>query len=138
AIAADVTGDGLLDLFISNFGRKVLYANRGDGTFEDATDRFGLTAIRRLDSQCPETATDRQCLLVSWGAEFQDFDLDSYPDLVVVNGHVNGTDRRQPLAAWKGGPGGAFTPVQTSLGWLAGRGAVSADLDGDGDLDLLL
>jgi len=39
-----VDNDGWLDLFVSNFGRNVLYRNRGNGTFEDVTDRAGVAA----------------------------------------------------------------------------------------------
>src|SRR5881409_1765615 len=33
---ADYDADGWPDLFVTNFGRNVLYRNRGDGTFENA------------------------------------------------------------------------------------------------------
>ena len=40
----DFDGDGLLDLYVSNFGGgNRLYHNRGDGTFEDVAPRLGLT-----------------------------------------------------------------------------------------------
>ncbi len=41
-VAADVDGDGFVDLYVSNFGPDVLLRNRGDGTFVDDTSRAGL------------------------------------------------------------------------------------------------
>jgi hypothetical protein len=40
--AADADGDGDVDLYVTNFGPDVFYRNRGDGTFEDATEGAGL------------------------------------------------------------------------------------------------
>ncbi len=40
--AADVDGDGDLDLYLTNYGPDVLLENRGDGTFEDRTAAAGL------------------------------------------------------------------------------------------------
>jgi hypothetical protein len=42
AVAADYDNDGHVDLFVVNAGRSILYHNRGDGTFEDVTDKAGL------------------------------------------------------------------------------------------------
>ena len=42
AIAADYDNDGKTDLFVTNFGRNILYRNRGDGTFEDVTAKAGV------------------------------------------------------------------------------------------------
>lgn len=53
-----------------------LLANRGDGSFEDVTERSG-TALGRW----------------AWGAKFVDFDGDGYEDLFVPNGQT--TSRRE-------------------------------------------
>ena len=143
-VSADMTGDGIPDYYVSNYGRKALLAGVGDGTFTDRTADFGLEAIERYagpDGNCSSAQVTTGCLLVSWGSAFEDFDLDGNRDLVLANGGLNGTE--QPQATWRGGPpqagpGGAFVPVQTDLPWTAGRAIVAADLDGDGDLDLVL
>ena len=64
----DYDNDGRLDLYVTNYGRSVLYHNNGDGTFSDVTDRAGVGNHR-------------------WGmsALWFDFDNDGYLDLYVAN-----------------------------------------------------
>ena len=40
--AADVNGDGRIDLFIANYGRNGLFLNSGAGKFVDASDAWGI------------------------------------------------------------------------------------------------
>ena len=40
----DFDNDGFRDLYLTNYGRNVLYRNRGDGTFEDVTMKAGVAA----------------------------------------------------------------------------------------------
>lgn len=40
--AADYDNDGYTDLFVTSYGRNVLYHNNGDGTFSDVTQRAGV------------------------------------------------------------------------------------------------
>ena len=42
AIAADYDNDGNTDLLVTGYGRVILYRNKGDGTFEDVTEKAGL------------------------------------------------------------------------------------------------
>jgi hypothetical protein len=66
---ADFDGDGWLDLFIGHeMSFSQLFRNRGDGTFEDVTDRAGM----RFRSQTK-------------GATWGDFNGDRRPDLYVSN-----------------------------------------------------
>ncbi|MGH7297839.1 MAG: FG-GAP repeat domain-containing protein, partial [Polyangiaceae bacterium] len=142
-IAGDVTGDGVADYFVSNYGRKALLAGAADGTFTDRTADYGLEAIDRFagpDMVCGAGQISAQCLLVSWASAYEDFDLDGVRDLALVDGDLHGG--QQPQAVWRGGPpgtgaAGALVPVQTDLPWMAARSMVAADLDGDGDLDLV-
>ena len=73
--AADYDRDGWLDLVKTNFDDDTtsLYRNLGGGTFEDATTEAGLGVNTRY---------------LGWGTGFLDFDLDSWPDIFIVNGHV--------------------------------------------------
>ena len=73
--AGDYNRDGWLDLVKTNFDDDTtsLYRNLADGNFEDATTEAGLGVNTRY---------------LGWGTGFLDFDLDSWPDIFIVNGHV--------------------------------------------------
>jgi hypothetical protein len=139
ADAADFDGDGLIDLIVTNFSHdfNTLYRNRGKMIFADATFESNLS--------------DSYDKLV-WGAKFLDVDNDGQVDLFTANGHVYPEVNRHPQLKtafkqsnslyWNRG-GGRFENVSPSAGpGLAivesSRGLAAADLDGDGDLDLLL
>jgi hypothetical protein len=42
--AGDFDGDGRLDLYVTNWGRNLLFRNKGDGTFEEVAARAGVAA----------------------------------------------------------------------------------------------
>jgi len=73
--AGDYNRDGWLDIVKTNFDDDTtsLYRNLGGGTFDDATVAGGLGVNNRY---------------LGWGTGFVDFDLDSWPDIFIVNGHV--------------------------------------------------
>lgn len=75
--ADDADGNGKLDLFVTNFYREpnALYLRQEDGGFVDAIRKAGM-----YESSFPR---------MGWGTQFLDADLDGWPDLVLVNGHVN-------------------------------------------------
>lgn len=84
----------------------------------------------------------------SWSGKFGDLDQDGLLDLYVVNGFIEqGTFRQLPNhelveenQAFRNLGGGRFDPApQWGLGSLrSGRGMSMADLDGDGDLDIVV
>ncbi|MBV9767878.1 MAG: VCBS repeat-containing protein, partial [Acidobacteriaceae bacterium] len=66
----DYDNDGWPDLLVTYYGHNVLYRNRGDGTFEDVTEKAKLpvTGIR-----------------YGSGCSFVDYDRDGYLDLFIAN-----------------------------------------------------
>jgi hypothetical protein len=144
AAAADYDGDGFVDLLVTNYGHNVLYRNRGDGTFEDVTRRAGLDASGLYTS-----------------AVWFDFNNDGLLDLFVGNfvryskalekdcktGVVNhycypASYDSSPSKLYRNNGDGTFTDVSVESG-IAGHpgkafGAVAADLDGDGYMDLFV
>jgi enediyne biosynthesis protein E4 len=44
AAVGDYDGDGLPDLYVTQYGRSILYHNKGNGTFTDVTEKAGVAA----------------------------------------------------------------------------------------------
>ena len=76
ADAADLTGTGRFDIYVSHldFELNRLYRNDGKANFNDETVDSGLGSSNIKDS--------------SFGARFFDFDNDGLRDLLVINGHI--------------------------------------------------
>lgn len=133
--AGDFDGDGLLDLFVTNFEREdnSLYRNEGAGLFTHRTVAAGLAGRCRS--------------YVGFGTEFLDLDMDGWLDLYIVNGHVLYHDRqspyRQPALAYQNHQGIRYADISSQVAPYfnvthVGRGAAHGDLDNDGDLDLVV
>ena len=130
AHAADIDLDGDLDLCQSNFGPNYLWINHGSSFSEDA-EEVGINTN----------------VLVNWDCHFFDYDLDGDMDLWFGVGRINQYISNQYNSLYRNdgdidGDGILdFTDVATELG-IAGAnktmGAALADIDNDGDLDLLM
>ena len=136
---ADVTSQGRLSIAIGNFSNEPvsLYTQIGRDLFQD------LAGAARLTRATLEP--------LSFGLLFADLDLDGYVDLLVGNGHIepgiNAVQKEitfaQPLQLFWNNRRGQFVEVSEQVGTgfgeaMVARGLATADIDEDGDLDVLV
>lgn len=118
--AADVNGDGRLDLFGANYGRNGLLLAREDGTFEDVSAAWRVNIEAKFDA-----------------CAFADIDHDGRLDLYVNGTITGGVSYRDYLLRNTGTGFDDVTPASLStLG--ADHGVQWLDVNGDGALDLAL
>ena len=139
ADAGDYDRSGRPHLLVGNFSNQMLglYHNEGNGLFVD---------------EAPASTVGRGSLLSNtFGVFFFDYDLDGYPDILAVNGHIEDQiGRVQPKISYQEPPllfrnlgNRRFDNVSSKVGTaftkaLVARGAAYADFDHDGDLDVLI
>jgi len=134
---ADFDGDGLLDLFVTNFSEEYygLYRNLGKNTFEDVAQKVGLGS---------------SFLRLGFGTKLFDFDNDGQTDIYVTNGHVtDNVELYHPRLSYMQtdllykNANGRFQDVSSESGPAlqikhVGRGMAIGDFDNDGDLDIVI
>lgn len=142
----DYDNDGHPDLFVTNYGRDILYHNNGDGTFTDVTKDAIPGAEESFGSS----------------AAFVDYDQDGFLDLFVVRYNSFTVQASKKCSGYAGGreycgPGdyrpipsklyhndghGHFVDVTQKAGISAafgnGLGVVCADFDDDGRIDIFV
>ena len=135
--AADYDRSGRASVVITNFANEMigLYHNEGNGLFID---------------EAPRSPVGRASLLtLGFACFFFDYDLDGWLDLFVANGHIdadvervqNRVRYRQPPHLFRNAGGGRFQAAAAGPDFAVprvARGAAHADVDNDGDLDLLV
>jgi enediyne biosynthesis protein E4 len=136
----DYDHSGRFSLFVTNFSEEynALYRNEGDH-FTDASFRSRTAA-----SSLP---------FVGWGDAFLDFDNDTWPDIIAVNGHVYpqldkvrlgaSAGYRQRKLLYRNRGDGTFDEVAARYGPAltedrVSRGLAIGDLDDDGGIDVVI
>ena len=137
--AADYDNSGWQSLVLGNFTNESmsLYHNDGSGLFTDEAPRTGIATLSNKS--------------LTFGTFFFDYDLDGLPDILAVNGHVSddisvvqpNVKYAQPPHLFRNLGNNKFEEVTTKVGDalphpVVGRGAAYADIDNDGDLDLVI
>lgn len=120
----DVNEDGLLDYFVSNIRFNRFMVSQGPG--KPFVDKFKEMKINQY--------------LISWGANFADFDHDGELELFVANGDLNPYCNPMPNFYFEK-QNGQYVDIAPEMGlddYGLGRGSVVFDLENDGDLDLLV
>ena len=135
----DYNNDGRLDFYMTAYQKQwaILYQNDGKGLFSDVTLATGAG-----------TSTYNE---VEWGTGLIDFDYDGFQDLFIACGHLQDNVHKWDDTAQfeaknillRNTGRKKFVDISASAGdglaaKLSSRGAAFDDLDGDGDIDIVV
>ena len=146
----DYDNDGWEDLFVTYFGKNVLYHNNGDGTFTDVSQKAAIAGNgKRWNTGCAFVDYDRDGKLDLFVANYIDMDLATapvpesgpclYKSIMVACGPPGLQGGKNILFHNNGD--GTFTDVSEASGILKangtyGLGVLTADFDNDGWPDI--
>ena len=142
----DYDGDGLPDLYVTQYGRNILYHNNGDGTFTDVTAKAGVAAPG-WSSSAVWFDYDNDGRLDLFVCQFVEFSKEKSKDCRAGEDAKRGyciPHLYRPTASWlfHNNGDGTFTDVskQTGIAGSLGKawGVVATDLNNDGKMDLFV
>lgn len=139
----DYDNDGFQDLYVTNFGRNVLYHNNGDGTFTDVTAKAGVDDPR-WSASAAWVDFDRDGRLDLFVANYLDFNVKGNKKCYASTGERDYCTPKmyQPVPArlFRNRGDGTFQDVTEAAGIGAavgpGLGVVCADFNADGWPDI--
>ncbi len=143
-VAADFDNDGWVDLYVLNLGDNQLWRNLGDGTFSDRTEASAANDPR-WSVAAAAGDVDGDLDLDLFVVNYIDFSLATHKTCLTERGEVDyclpGAYRPLPDRLFVNDGNGRFTDGTVAAGLAAARpgnglGALAADLDGDGRLDI--
>jgi hypothetical protein len=119
-------------------GTNLLYRNRGDGTFEDVSEKAGIANPRGSPTPVFIAQGWRPTGSYGMGVVSADFDNDGWPDIYVACDTA-------PSLLYRNNQDGTFREIAVPAGCafdengiaMSGMGAAAADYDGDGWLDIV-
>lgn len=119
-------------------GTNALFRNRGDGTFEDVSEKSGIATPRGASSMTFVAQDWRPSGSYGMGAVAADLDNDGWPDIYVSCDSA-------PSLMYRNNHDGTFTESAVPAGSafdengaaMSGMGVSAADYDNDGSLDLV-
>lgn len=133
----DLNGDGRDEVMLTSMADQLLQIAQPDGTYAAAPYAMGTYATTPHDGSDGRPST-------GWHAEFADIDNDGRADLFIAKGNVDQMPTNaihDPNDLLMQQPDGTFAQRATEAGVATrerSRGAVLADLDGDGRIDLVV
>jgi enediyne biosynthesis protein E4 len=146
----DYDNDGFDDLFVTYYGKNVLYHNNGDGSFTDVSEKAGVAGTKtRWGTGCAFVDYDCDGHLDLFVANYIDLDLATaplpesgpclYKGVMVACGPPGLMGGKNML--YRNNGDGTFTDVSDSSGILEangtfGLGVLTADFDNDGWPDI--
>ena len=130
-VVGDFNRDGLLDLFIPNLNYCILFMHRLSNGRHSFVDRTAATGLSQALGQ-----------YAGWGAISFDYDNDGWLDLFTAHGDAH-HEYVQENSLMRNKGDGTFEDVSERSGRhfkdkFVGRGAAWADIDNDGDIDLVV